>query len=132
MGEDVCKFDLLSFLSSINSFKSSINYVIKATPSEYGEKNKTWLKGIVTKQIKNLFNEKKWMINTSTNPDSSMISIVKKKLLCVCVFDYSFIVCLFIDFYHIIEIEVICIVSVCCHGACVIIKFSSFSKLINL
>eukprot|EP01084_Bolivina_argentea_P260831 440607_1 len=67
------RFSLLSFLSSIQSYKSSIKYVIKAKRnSQWNKEHKkweyygtTWLNDFVDEAIKQRFNDEKWNIDIS-------------------------------------------------------------------
>ena len=61
------RFNLLSFLSSIQAAKSCIKYVIKAWRKyDYGiYSGSTWLNGISIGRIEKQYNEKKWNITTS-------------------------------------------------------------------
>eukprot|EP01084_Bolivina_argentea_P088958 160612_1 len=76
-GYPLYRFSLSSFLSSIQSSKSSIKYIINANREWSGEEetDKTqypeasWLNNIVTPSIEKAFNSKNWTITQSVDTD---------------------------------------------------------------
>merc|ERR1712154_263371 len=66
-GNKEYRFNLESFLSSIQSSKPSITYIIRANSKYKGDGlwSESWLKDIITPSLQKAFNDKGWKLSQS-------------------------------------------------------------------